>query len=261
MISQAVAAAAARRVHGLKRVAILDWDVHHGNGTQHIFEDDPDVLFISLHRFGRGFFPGTGALDEVGKGKGRGRTINIPWMQAGLGDADYFAAFELVVMPILVEFAPQLLIVSAGFDAALGDPQGKCKMSPSGFAHLTRQLNTLSDCPLVAIFEGGYHLAVSAECTEAVLSEMISHAESHAADPDGAAACGRDRAADPSASGQSGLSRQSAPSSSCAEHTEQTLRQVIGIQREFWACLGEAAHASKLDAHFQTGRSRKRHRG
>ena len=84
----AVAAAAARRDHGVDRVAILDWDVHHGNGTQHIFESDPNVLFISLHRCGRGFFPGTGQLDEAGVGAGKGRTVNVPWLQAGLGDAD-----------------------------------------------------------------------------------------------------------------------------------------------------------------------------
>ena len=112
------------RAAGRRRVAILDWDVHHGNGTQHIFDADDGVLFISLHRYGRGFFPGTGGMREVGEGAGRGYTLNVPWMQAGLGDADYAAAFQLIVLPVLKAFDPHLLLISAGFDAALGDVQG-----------------------------------------------------------------------------------------------------------------------------------------
>ena len=91
-----VAVAAAAALDACPRIAVVDWDVHHGNGTQNIFESDGRVLFISLHRFGKHFFPGTGAANEVGKERGTGRTVNIPWMQAGLGDADYAAAFELV---------------------------------------------------------------------------------------------------------------------------------------------------------------------
>ena len=177
----AVAAAAAQRTHGAKRVAILDWDVHHGNGTQHIFDGDGDVLFLSLHRYGRGFFPGTGAVSEVGSGKGLGRTVNVPWMQAGLGDADYLAAFGLIIMPILTEFRPELLLVSAGFDAALGDVQGKMKMSPNGFALLTKEVLALPKCKKVIVFEGGYHLTVSAECADAVLAELIAHDDKEAA--------------------------------------------------------------------------------
>ncbi|KAL3930356.1 MAG: hypothetical protein SGPRY_001572 [Prymnesium sp.] len=139
----AVAAAAALETHA--RVAIIDWDVHHGNGTQMIFEEDERVLYISLHRFGNHFFPGTGAAEEVGEGAGRGTTVNIPWVQAGLGDVDYAAAFELVVLPILRSFQPGMLFISAGFDAAAGDVQGRMNLTPTGFAFLTRQLLAL-DC-------------------------------------------------------------------------------------------------------------------
>ena len=100
----AVAAAAARHTHGLARVAILDWDVHHGNGTQEIFEADPSVLFISLHRYGKGFFPGTGAAADVGTGAGVGRTVNLPWIQAGLGDSDYEAGACLYTAPLPAPF-------------------------------------------------------------------------------------------------------------------------------------------------------------
>ena len=106
---------------------------------------DERVLFISIHRFGKHFFPGTGAVHEVGEGAARGTTVNIPWLQAGLGDADYVAAFELVVLPILRQFQPALLFISAGFDAAAGDVQGRMNMSPAGFGVLTRQLLSL-DC-------------------------------------------------------------------------------------------------------------------
>ena len=101
----------------------------------------------------------------------------MPWLQAGLGDADYAAAFDLVIMPVLREFAPQLVLISAGFDAALGDIQGKMRMSPDGYARLTRSLFSLPACALVAVFEGGYHLEASAECVEAVLRVMLEEGE------------------------------------------------------------------------------------
>jgi hypothetical protein len=101
----------------------------------------------------------------------------VPWLQAGLGDADYAAAFDLVIMPVLREFAPQLVLISAGFDAALGDIQGKMRMSPDGYARLTRSLFSLPECALVAVFEGGDHLEASAECAEAVLRVMLEEGE------------------------------------------------------------------------------------
>ena len=248
----AVAAAVARQQRGVQRVAILDWDVHHGNGTQHIFDADPNVLFISLHRYGRGFFPGTGEAEEVGVGAGRGRTVNIPWMQAGLGDADYMAAFELVVMPILREFAPNLLLISAGFDAAIGDVQGKMKVTADGFVHLIRELLTIPECPVLAIFEGGYQPQVCATCIEAVLREMITHAETSLEDLEG------DTTSALETPGGAGSSRAVRVTGSLGQHTEQTLRHVIGIQKEFWDCFCGDGSQLLLDQYFGSTGSRKR---
>ena len=281
----AVAAAAARREHGLDRVAIVDWDVHHGNGTQHIFEEDPSVLFVSLHRYGRGFFPGTGAFDEVGKAAGRGRTLNVPWLQAGLGDADYAAAFDLVIMPVLREFAPQLVLISAGFDAALGDIQGKMRMSPDGYARLTRSLFSLPACALVAVFEGGYHLEASAECVEAVLRVMLEEGERGRGGGEGSgggtaadarnsssssnsrgtgrgtgSSRGRSSGIGSSRDGSCGGCGTSGSAGSLGTHTELLLRQVLEVQREFWQCLREPAHALEVEAYFRQPAGRKRGR-
>ncbi|CAD7702301.1 unnamed protein product [Ostreobium quekettii] len=120
----AVAARVAQR-NGARKVMIVDWDVHHGNGTQNIFQDDPSVLYISLHRYdGGSFYPGTGGPTDVGSGQGKGFSVNIPWDYDGMGDEDYVAAFQHVVLPIASEFKPDMTIVSAGFDAAEGDPLG-----------------------------------------------------------------------------------------------------------------------------------------
>ena len=109
------------------RILLVDWDVHHGNGTQHIFESDPRVLYISLHRYDNGsFFPGSldAGHDRVGKGKGEGFNVNIPWNKKGMSDGDYLSAFQHIVLPIAYQFNPELVLVSAGFDAAVGDPLG-----------------------------------------------------------------------------------------------------------------------------------------
>lgn len=109
------------------RILILDWDVHHGNGIQHIFEDEPRVLYISIHRYDHGgFFPCSddANYDRVGTGRGTGFNVNIPWNRKGMGDTEYLAAFLNVVMPIAYEYNPELVFVSAGFDAAKGDPLG-----------------------------------------------------------------------------------------------------------------------------------------
>jgi acetoin utilization deacetylase AcuC-like enzyme len=116
----AVATKAAQRA-GVERVAIVDWDLHHGNGTQHTFENDPNVLYFSTHEYP--FYPGTGAVREVGRGEARGRTVNVAW-PPGMGDAEYLAAFDRVLLPIARAFDPQLVLVSCGFDAGAGDPLG-----------------------------------------------------------------------------------------------------------------------------------------
>jgi len=109
------------------RILIVDWDVHHGNGIQHMFEEDPSVLYVSLHRFDHGgFFPGKkdADYDSVGRGAGKGFNVNIPWNVDRMGDTEYLAAFTNVILPIAYEYAPELILVSAGFDAAQGDPLG-----------------------------------------------------------------------------------------------------------------------------------------
>lgn len=115
----------------IRRVLIVDWDVHHGNGTQHIFESNPKVLYMSIHRYDYGqFFPRSedANFDVVGEGSGTGFNVNIPWNAKGMGDMEYIAAFQRIILPIAYEFAPELVLISAGFDAALGDPLGGCKV-------------------------------------------------------------------------------------------------------------------------------------
>ncbi|OQS00688.1 hypothetical protein THRCLA_05889 [Thraustotheca clavata] len=156
----AVAAKAAVHKLGLERVLILDWDIHHGNGTEHMFEDDPTVLYCSLHRFdGNGaFYPGTGSPENVGSGKGKGYNVNIGWPGGGIGDAEYLAAFDRVLMPIFRSFSPQLVLVSAGFDSAVGDPLGRCRITPAGYANMTHLLCSLAGGKVVMALEGGYNL-------------------------------------------------------------------------------------------------------
>lgn len=159
----------------VRRIVILDWDVHHGNGTQKAFWDDPRVLYISLHRFEAGkYYPGTiaGAANQVGDGAGKGTNVNIPWPVAGMGDADYIYAFNQVVMPICYEFDPDLVIISSGFDAADGDMIGQCHVTPGAYGHMTHMLKSLAKGNLVVVLEGGYNLdsiAVSALAVAKVL--------------------------------------------------------------------------------------------
>jgi len=165
----AVAAKLAVQDWGLERVLIMDWDVHHGNGTQHMFEDEPRVLFCSTHVYRNGgFYPGTGSPNEVGKGAGEGFTLNIGWGDAGVGDAEYLAAFDQVIMPVAREYDPQLVLVSAGFDAAAGDPLGGCSITPAGYAHMTHALCGLANGKVVVCLEGGYNLRSISKSVDAV---------------------------------------------------------------------------------------------
>jgi len=166
----AVAAAAARSRFGVERVLIVDWDIHHGNGTQHIFEADPSVMYFSMHRYDNGdFFPCSkdAAPDVVGRRSGAGFNVNVAWNiawkdDAGMGDEEYLAACFCVLLPVAQEFQPQLILVSAGFDAAVGERFG-CSVTPAGFAQMTKMLQTI--CPkLVLVMEGGYELGSIAEC-------------------------------------------------------------------------------------------------
>ncbi|XP_035577526.1 polyamine deacetylase HDAC10 isoform X4 [Canis lupus baileyi] len=157
----AIAARHAQQKHGLQRILIVDWDVHHGQGIQYIFEDDPSVLYFSWHRYEHGrFWPylRESDADAVGQGKGRGFTVNLPWNQVGMGNADYLAAFLHVLLPVAFEFDPELVLVSAGFDSAIGDPEGQMQATPECFGHLTQLLQVLAGGRVCAVLEGGYHL-------------------------------------------------------------------------------------------------------
>ncbi|CAK4079543.1 unnamed protein product [Aphanomyces euteiches] len=175
----AVAAKTAVEKFGLRRVLILDWDIHHGNGTEHMFHDDPTVLYASLHRFDNhgAFYPGTGAPDSVGSGAGAGFNVNIGWPSGGMGDAEYLAAFDRVLMPIFRSFVPELVLVSAGFDSALGDPLGRCRITPTGYAHMTHLVSSLADGKVVMALEGGYNLksiaASASACIQILLGDAV----------------------------------------------------------------------------------------
>ncbi|KAL8645769.1 MAG: hypothetical protein Q9226_007151 [Calogaya cf. arnoldii] len=144
-----------------RKVLILDWDVHHGNGIQQAFEQDPNVLYISLHvHEGGNFYPLGPYGDHMhcGAAAGLGKNINIPWPTKGMGDSDYLYAFQQVVMPVAYDFNPDLVIIAAGFDAAAGDPLGGCFVTPTCYAHMTHMLMSLANGKLVVCLEGGYDL-------------------------------------------------------------------------------------------------------
>ncbi len=174
----AIAAKHAREVLGIQRVAIVDFDVHHGNGTQAVFWRDPSVLYISTHQ--ANLFPGTGAATDVGEDMGRGRTINIP-LRAGHGDAEYDAIYGALVARILERFRPELILVSAGFDIAASDPLGGMEVTAEGFAriaaHLVNHAELLCKGRIVFALEGGYS-AIGLEegvlaCLEAMAGRVI----------------------------------------------------------------------------------------
>jgi acetoin utilization deacetylase AcuC-like enzyme len=159
LLNNAAAAAAAARAAGAARVAILDWDVHHGNGTQDIFWDDPDVLYLSVHQFP--FYPGTGAPTEIGGPAALGATVNVG-LPSGCGDAEYAAVFDHVFVPKLHQFKPDVLLISAGFDAFQHDPLAGMKVSHAGFAAMAHRLRAVAEQVsagrVVAVLEGGYDL-------------------------------------------------------------------------------------------------------
>jgi acetoin utilization deacetylase AcuC-like enzyme len=172
----AIAASAALKQDNVNRVMIIDWDVHHGNGISNAFYEDDRVLYVSLHRFGDDFFPGTGDFDEAGKGKGEGYTVNVPFEATGLGDVDYLAAMQLVIEPIGKKFKPDLVIIACGFDAARGDPLGEMCLSPAGFYHLTARVAAHIQSRMTIVLEGGYNHSNVAKCSEAVVSALLGDA-------------------------------------------------------------------------------------
>jgi len=152
------------------RILIVDWDVHHGNGTQNTFYDDASVLYFSTHQWP--FYPGTGAIGETGAPSAEGRTINVGW-SAGRGDADHLAAFDELLLPVAREFAPDLVLVSCGFDAARGDLLGQQLLSPGGYAAMTSRLQALAGGKVVLALEGGYALDAIAASAAACLQVLL----------------------------------------------------------------------------------------
>jgi histone deacetylase 6 len=184
LFNNVAVAARALQHEGAQRILIVDWDLHHGNGTQHSFWEDPGVLYFSTHQFP--FYPGTGTIEEVGGGAGRGFTVNVPW-PAGCGDAEYLAAFDRVLLPIARDFRPDIVLVSAGFDAAAGDPLGAMRVTPAGYAQMTARLTALASGRIVLALEGGYDLdAISrsaAACLRVLLGETPPASPSEEPDP------------------------------------------------------------------------------
>ncbi|HSK01291.1 MAG TPA: histone deacetylase [Kofleriaceae bacterium] len=177
ILNNVAAAAAAARAAGAARVAILDWDVHHGNGTQDIFWNDPSVLYLSIHQFP--YYPGTGAPTELGGPEARGATVNVG-MPSGAGDAEYAAAFDHVFVPAIDRFRPDLVLISAGFDAFEHDPLAGMRITHAGFAAMARRLRAAADRHaggrIIAVLEGGYDLDGLAGGMTGVLSSLVEPA-------------------------------------------------------------------------------------
>ncbi|KAI9042059.1 histone deacetylase hdaA [Aspergillus affinis] len=193
-----------------RKILILDWDVHHGNGIQKAFYDDPNVLYISLHVYQDGkFYPGgdEGDWGHCGNGAGLGRNVNIPWPSQGMGDGDYMYAFQQVVMPIAQEFNPDLVIIASGFDAAVGDELGGCFVTPSCYAHMTHMLMTLANGKVSVCLEGGYNFRSISKSALAVTKTLMG-------DPP-------DRL----------------HSTSPSELATSAVRRVMMIQSHYWKCM------------------------
>lgn len=167
-----------QRKHDLEKILILDWDVHHGNGTQHIFYEDPSVFYISLHQFP--FYPGTGAFGETGRGRGEGATLNCP-MPAGCGNQDYEKAFQTQILPVINRFKPDAILISAGFDAHTEDPLGSMQLSTEFFGWMTQRMLEMAaqHCQgrLLSLLEGGYNLRALAACTAIHLEGLLRASE------------------------------------------------------------------------------------
>ncbi|XP_068119448.1 histone deacetylase 5 isoform X2 [Hyperolius riggenbachi] len=215
--SVAITAKLLRQKMNVGRIMIVDWDIHHGNGTQQAFYSDPNVLYVSLHRYDDGnFFPGSGSPEEVGAGCGVGYNVNIAWtggVDPPVGDAEYLAAFRTVVMPIAQEFNPDIVLVSAGFDAVEGhqSPLGGYSVTAKCFGHLTTQLMALAGGRVVMALEGGHDLTAICDASEACVSALLG--------------------IEPPPIENSVL--QQRPS----ENALATLERVIAIQRKHWTSL------------------------
>ena len=169
----AVGALHAIRNHGMKKILVVDWDLHHGNGTQNTFYEDPQVLYFSTHQ--SPFYPGSGSVNEIGRGGGLGYTINVP-LRRGPGDAEYLRIFRKILEPVAREYNPDLVMLSAGFDIYHNDPLGGMQVTPAGFRNLVRVLLNIADAcsngRFVATLEGGYNIQGLRDSVKSILLEM-----------------------------------------------------------------------------------------
>lgn len=210
-----------------RKVMILDWDVHHGNGIQQANYSDPNVLYVSLHVHINGkFYPEQSYRDRrppygdhlhCGQGAGMGKNVNIPWRQTGMGDAEYIYAFQQIVMPIAIEFDPDLVIIAAGFDAAEGDMLGGCHVTPAGYGHMTHMLMSLAKGRLAVCLEGGYNLDSIARSSRAVARVLMGEPPDRLENIE--------------------------PSNSGVDDVKKVLRQ----QSKFWKCLYPKDLHSRLE--------------
>lgn len=210
----AIGAKSALKDFGLQRILIVDWDVHHGNGTQNSFYEDPRVLYVSTHRYGF-FYPGTGAATEVGRGRGEGFTVNIP-LPTGCTDSVYGIFFDSILRPIALEFKPELVLVSAGFDTHLDDPLGGMDVTPAGYSRLSQILMEIADATaqgrLVLTLEGGYSISGQRDSVKAVLRELLQDSPLEKRDL---------------------LKREKAD----APRVERAIHQIKDIQKRYWKTL------------------------
>ncbi len=209
----AIAAAYAIKFHKLSRILIVDWDLHHGNGTQHSFYRDRRVLYFSTHQYP--FYPGTGAFGEVGEGEGKGFTVNIP-LSMGNGDAEYYKIFKKVLAPIALEYKPELVMVSAGFDTYFKDPLGGMEVTSAGYAAMAQVILDIAaacaDGKLLITLEGGYNLGGLRDGVRSVIKQLTGE---NVADPELLGS-------DPDSIGKT------------ADHT---VTRAIGIQKDYWKCF------------------------
>jgi acetoin utilization deacetylase AcuC-like enzyme len=222
LLNNVAVAAAHARARGVEKVLVLDFDVHHGNGTQEMFYEHPDVLFVSLHQFP--FYPGSGAVTETGRGDGRGFTLNVP-LGAGAGDAEYSAAFARLVVPVVSEFSPGLVLLSAGFDAHRDDPLGQMCVTEAGFGTMTRLLlgALRPDTAVGALLEGGYDLrALEASLTK-TLEVLVGLDDVDA----------RGGAGAPPHNGTAGPPRNETDGEPSRRHNEE-LDRACRVAAEFW---------------------------
>ena len=187
----AIAARYACKKYLLERILIVDWDLHHGNGTQNAFYDDPRILYFSTHQYP--YYPGSGGMEEDGRGKGRGFTVNVP-LPGGQGDHDFAAIFRDILRPLASQFKPQLILVSAGYDIYAQDPLGAMDVTPDGFATLTSLVMDMarSSCQgkLVITLEGGYHLNGLRNSVKATIKELRGDATGNRFKNEGKASSG-----------------------------------------------------------------------